>query len=663
MYLGDPSTALVRPNTIVITESMATKYFGEVDPVGQIITDERNEPLEVTGVVRDVPNNSHFIFDALVSKSTFPDMNGSWGGFGVFSYIVLPDNYNPDNMKESLAQIVKQHVDPIFESMGIQVEYQLQRITDIHLKSKIQDEAESGGDMAYIYIFTAVAIFMLLIACINYMNLATARSSKRVREVGIRKVVGANQSQLIAQFISESLLLAFSAMIISLGLIYILLPQFNILAGKSILYASLMQPGVLITLLLVTVFVGVLSGAYPSFYLARFKPTDVLTSSSSPRSGNKNLRRGLVILQFFISVVMLISTMVVYNQLEFLRSKDLGFDQSQVVRIELSGRDIRNKYSVLRNKLMQIPDIKNVATSSDSPGTNVGKSIGSIEDNKGEMLERGVDLTAFDFDYVSTMGMHIDKGRDFSREFLSDTLGAALVNEAMVTRMNWDDPLGKKFQFGDQEDDIYRVIGVIKDYHQNSLYNVIEPLFIYLEHNQSNMFIKLESSNIKSALASIEAVWKSVYDGKPFEYSFLDADFNSQYQADEKRGKIFTIFSVLTILITCLGLIGLASYSTEQRTREIGIRKAIGASRKQVMILLGKEFAVLNLIAIILSIPVAYYFMNEWLQTFSYRIEMVQQIPVFLLGGMLAILVTFISVGYHTIRAANANPVNSLREE
>jgi putative ABC transport system permease protein len=409
--------------------------------------------------------------------------------------------------------------------------------------------------------------------------------------------------------------------------------------------------------------VGVISGAYPAFFLARFKPTEVLTSSTAPRSGNKYLRRGLVILQFFISVVMLISTMVVYNQLDFLRSKDLGFDQNQVVLVELSGRDIRNKYSVLRNKLMEIPDIQNVATSSDSPGNNVGKIIGSIEDNKGEMLERGVDLTAIDFDYVSTMGMHIEKGRDFSKDFLSDTLGAGLVNEAMVARMNWDEPIGKKFQFGDQDDDIYRVIGVLRDYHQNSLYDVIEPLFIYLGQNQSNMFIKLETKNIKSAVVSIEAVWKSVYDGKPFEYRFLDEDFNSQYQADEKRGKIFTIFSALTILIACLGLIGLASYSTEQRTREIGIRKAIGASRKQVMILLSKEFAVLNLIAIVLSIPVAYYFMNEWLQTFSYRIEMMQQVPVFLTGGLLAILVTFISVGYHTIRAANANPVNSLREE
>ncbi len=663
MFMGDPSSALTRPNTIVLTESMAKKYFGEENPLGQTIIDGRNETLEVTGVIRDVPENSHFIFDALISKSTFPDFNGGWGGFGVFCYIVLPDDYSPDNMIDPLAQIVTNHVDPIFASMGIQVEYQLQRITDIHLKSKIQDEAESGGDMSYIYIFTAVAIFILLIACINYMNLATARSSKRVREVGIRKVVGANQGQLIIQFLSESVLLAIFAMVISLGLFYLLLPQFNQLSGKNIQFLSLMQFEVVWSIIGITMLVGVLSGAYPSFFLARYKPTDVLTSSNTSRSGNKNLRRGLVIFQFFISVVMLISTMLVYRQLDYLRNKDLGFNQDQVVLVELSSREIRDKFEVLRNKFLAIPDVSNVATASSSPGNNVGKSIGMIEDNKGEMLERGIDLMGADYDFVSTMGMHIQLGRDFSRDYLSDTSGAALVNEAMVARMSWDEPLGKKFQFGDGEDDIFRVVGVIRDYHQNSLYDLIEPLFIYMDQNQGNMFIKLQSGSIQNALTSIENVWKEVIGTQPFQYRFLDEDFNSQYQADEKRGKIFTIFSGLTILIACLGLIGLASYSTEQRTREIGIRKAIGASRNEVMVLLGKEFAILNLVAIIISIPVAYYLMDKWLQSFSYRIEIANQVPIFIIAGVGALAVTFLSVAYHTISAANANPVNSLREE
>lgn len=659
LLLGDPDQALVRPNTIVVTESFARKYFGERNPLGESIMDGRNEMLEVTGVMRDVPQNSHLLFDALVSASTFPSNSPNWGGFGTTSYIKLPHGYNPADLEPALVSIVEQYVDPIFEQMGIHVVYELQRITDIHLRSGIQDD-EAGGDMSYIYTFSAVALFILLIACINYMNLATARSSKRMREVGVRKVVGAVQRQLMAQFLTESILLSLAALALSLGLVYILLPDFNMLSGKMLHMSDVFRLNVMGMIAGASLLVGILSGAYPSFFLSRFKPIQVLGSSNAPRSGGKGLRRGLVILQFFISVVMLISTLIVYRQLDYLRSKDLGFNQEQVVMVNMS-RDLRSNYEVFRNKLMQLSEVSNVGTSTTPPGENVGKNVATVEDSSGEMVERGVDIIGIDYDYVNTLGMEVVEGRNFERDFLSDTSGAALVNEAMVRRMNWDNAIGKRFGFGPENE--FKVVGVIKDYHQNSLYQEIEPLFFYFGEDLRSMFIKLESDDLRASMASIESIWNETFDTSPFEYKFLDEDFNSQYQADEKRGQIFSIFTGLTVLIACLGLIGLASYSTEQRTREIGIRKAIGASRLEVVLLLSREFAALNVVAIILAIPIAYYFMNEWLQTFSYRIEMVNQVPLFILSGVLAIVVTFGAVGYHTIRAATANPVKSLREE
>lgn len=665
---GDEATALDNPFSIVLTEKSAQKYFEDVSSaVGQSIQNQQGEEFKVTGVIEDVPLNSHFIFDGLISRNTRPGFQGSWGNFGVFTYLHLPDGYDLGKMYASLDSVIKQKVDPIFAEFGIQIKYELQPILDIHLYSKIQDEAEAGGDISYIYIFASVAAFMLLIACINYMNLATARSVNRAREVGVRKVMGSQRRQLIAQFITESVVIALIAMVISILLIYALLPSFNDLANKSLPFSFILQGPVILSLLAIVVFVGIVGGSYPAFYLSGFNPVNVLKGKVTARGGNALFRKFLVVFQFAISIFMLISTLIVFDQLQFMRSKDLGFEKERVVRLSLNERALREKSQGLLDRLRQTPEVASVGMASSSPGQGIGKLLLKVEDNEGKLTDRGVDLYSADFDFIKTMGMKIVKGRDFSREVVSDTTYAVLVNESMVKRMSWDDPLGKKFVFGgggpNNTPVEKRVVGVVKDYHQNSLYDPIEPLMIVLDKNNNNIFVRTNEGDVTQSIAAIENAWKDIFPTYVFEYEFLDADFDSQYEADKKRSQIFTAFSGLTIVIACLGLLGLAAFTTEQRTKEIGVRKVIGASVQHLVMLVSREFFILVGIGMILAFPVAWYFTNSWLQNFAYRIQLEGEWPTFVLSATLAFVITFVTVGFHVIRAASANPVKSLRDE
>jgi putative ABC transport system permease protein len=664
---GDPNAALDRPFSIVLTYETAKKYFGDAEGiVGRSIQNQQGEEFNVTGVIKDVPLNSHFRFDALISRSTRAQLQGgdSWGNFGVYTYILLPPGYDLRKMYASLDKILKEKVNPIFEPVGIKINYELQRIVDIHLYSKIQDEAEGGGDISYIYIFGVVAAFMLIIACINYMNLATARSANRAKEVGIRKVMGSQRRQLVFQFITESAGLALIALAFSLILIYLLLPFFNDLANKSLPFTYLIQPIVLFSLFGVVIFVGVVGGSYPAFYLSGFNPVSVLKGKLAARGGSVVFRKVLVVLQFSISIFMLISTLIVFDQLNFLRSKDLGFDKEQIIRMELSGRDLRKNAQVLADNLKQNPNILRVGMADTSPGFSIGKLLFKVEDNDGKMVDRGVDLFTADYDYIDALGMTIVQGRNFSRDVISDTTYAVLVNEAMVKRMTWQNPLGKKFMiYGEQGAVERRVVGVVKDYHQNSLYDPIEPLMIFLGKNVRYVFAKIKAGDLKNSIASIEKNWKAVNPNNPFEYDFLDQDFNSQYKADEKRSLIFTVFSSLTIIIACLGLLGLAAFTTAQRTKEIGVRKIIGASVNGLVMLVSKEFFFLVGIGTLVAFPVAWYFTNTWLQNFAYRIELEGEWLTFILSAVLALVITFLTVGFHVIRAASANPVHALRDE
>jgi putative ABC transport system permease protein len=662
---GDPSTALNNPFSLVLTESTAKKYFADPrQALGQSLVNQQQEDFKITGVIRDVPRNSHFRFDGLAARSTRPQFQGGWGGFGVTTYIQLPAGYDLSKMQVSLDKVVKEKVNPVFERMGVKVQYGLQRITDIHLHSKIADEAEEGGDISYVYIFGAIAVFMIMIACINYMNLATARSANRAKEVGLRKVMGSQRGQLITQFLTESILVASISLALSLIMIYVLLPAFNVLANKQLSFSYVVQTPVILTLVGIIVVTGILGGSYPAFYLSGFNPVSVLKGKHAAQGGSSYFRRSLVIVQFGLSIFMLISTWIIFDQLQYLRTKDLGFDKENVVRLNLN-RNMIASGDVLAERLRQLPEVMAVGKADASPGEGIGKILAQVEDADGKMVDRGIDLYSADYQYFDAMGMKIVQGRNFSKDNPGDTTHSVLVNQSMVARMGWKDPLGKKFLFtgGPNGPNERLVVGVIKDYNQNSLYDMIEPLMILWRRQSNYVFVRLAPGDLHKSVAALEKEWKEVYPASPFEYVFLDEDLNSQYQADEKRSQIFTAFSGLTILIACLGLLGLAAFTTEQRTKEIGVRKVIGASVNGLVMLVSREFFFLVIIGMILAFPAAWLFTDRWLRNFAYRIELQQEWSTFLLSALAAILITVLTVGYHVVRAAVANPVNSLRDE
>ncbi len=458
-------------------------------------------------------------------------------------------------------------------------------------------------------------------------------------------------------------MIALIALVVSITLIYLLLPAFNSLSNKEMPFGYILQTPVLLSLLGIVVFAGVVGGGYPAFYLSGFNPVNVLKGKLASKGKSVFFRKSLVVAQFAISVFMLISTLIVFDQLSYMRNKDLGFDKSNVLRLSLS-RETINNAGVLTERLKQISEVERVGRANSSPGQGIGKLPMQVDDNEGKLVDRGVDLFSADYDFVKALGIEIVQGRDFSRDIPSDTLFAVLVNEAMVKRMAWNNPIGKRFVFDGQNGPLEKkVVGVIKDYHQNSLYDAIEPLMILRGDQLRFVFVKTKSGDVRQSLASIEKAWKDVYPNNPFEYNFLDQDFDSQYKADEKRSTIFTAFSGLTIFIACLGLLGLAAFTTEQRTKEIGIRKIVGASVTGLVTLVSKEFFLLVGLGLVLAFPVAWYFTDGWLQNFPYRIELKNQWPTFLVSALLAFMITMVTVGYHVLRAAVANPVRSLRDE
>ncbi|HEY0742553.1 MAG TPA: FtsX-like permease family protein [Chryseosolibacter sp.] len=658
---GDPATALLDPLTTVLTESMAIKYFGSTDIIGAtLLYVDRKEHYKVTGVIKDLPANTHFHFDGLLSLSSLPMFRQStnWGRIAVQTYIQVKDGFDPKTFQGSLDEIVKAHVTPIFENRGVQVSYGLQRITDIHLHSKIQDEEEAAGDISFVYVLVVVSFLVIIIASINYMNLATARAAKRAKEVAVKKALGSLRSQLVLQFIAEALLLTFTSLAISILLVHLLMPVFNYLANKQLVIADLFKPQLVLIWASAILLIGVLGGSYPAFYLSKFDPAAVLKGNLTSKGGSALLRKSLVVVQFSISIFMVIATVIIYDQLDFLLKKDLGFSKDQVVRIAIDDGGMRKLLPLFKDALSTVPDVLHFSTAMSTPGENVRKNILQVEDNEGNVNERPTDWFMADYDFVDAMEMRIVKGRNFSRDILSDTMHAALVNEAMVRRMNWTEPLGKKFQ---TETSTRYVVGVVKDYHQNSLYNEIEPLVIIFGKNNYYTHIKVKASDLKGVVAKIENAWKSVYPGKPFEFQFLDQAFDAQYDAEERRGLIFTIFSIVTIAIACLGLLGLTAFTTEQRAREIGIRKVVGASSPSLVLLISREFVVLVIISACIALPAVCFFIERWLREFPYRIALTDETLTCVVAVVAVVMLTMLTVVYHSAKAANANPVKSLR--
>ncbi|CAN5806889.1 ABC transporter permease [soil metagenome] len=660
---GNAAKALTAPNSIVISKSLADKYFGKsTTAVGKALQTANNDLYKVTAVIEDVPGNSHLRFDMLISLSTLPaGNNDNWGGFNNYTYVLLKPNTKMEAFSKKLLPLYDKFMAPIFGKYNIKIKYGVQPITDIHLKSDLMGEPEELGSMSYIWIFSSVAFFMLLIACINYMNLTTARSARRAKEIGIRKVTGSTRKQLVLQFLSESLLTAFVAILLSAMLVALLLSAFNDISGKTFTLYTLIQPANILLLIGIALFTGLAGGSYPAFYLSSFKPVSILRGALSKASGNVNLRRSLVVLQFTISIVMLICTWVVYAQLSYLHKKDLGFNIDQVMTVTVNtGEDERSKIFSLNNELRSITGIASVGTGYSYPGsTNSNINLFSVESKTG-YREKGIECYNIDEYFLSTLGMDIVKGRNFSMP--SDTLHSILVNEAMAKDFGWENPIGKLVKYpGDTSGNFLEVVGVVKDFNQKSLYNPIAPLILYYTPNCNIIQLKMNTTDIKSSIGKVEAAWKKYFPQLPFEYKFLDEDFNSQYVADQKRGKIFAAFSILTILITSLGLLGLTAFTTQQKQKEISIRRVMGASVFQVVGMISSNYLWLALIAAIIAFPVAGYFMKQWLNVFPYNTGL-SAMPFILSAVVIAITATTTAM-FHAAKAALTKPAKVLRAE
>lgn len=665
---GNPATALQAPFEIVITKSIAEKYFGSNAPALGKSLRTVYDVYKVTGVIEDVPGNSHIRYDMLISFSTLLRQNGnagdgpnSWGNFYLYTYVLLKPGASASNFASKLDEVYTKFVEPIFKQFNVKMKYDVMNIQSIHLNSKLQYEPEELGSMSYIWIFSAVAFFMLLIACINYMNLTTARSARRAKEIGIRKVNGSSRKQLISQFLSESLLTALIAVLISVGLVLLLLPMFNSLSGKNFSAGNIIEPKNIFLLVAIVLFTGLVGGSYPALYLSSFKPINILKGTLSKASGNINLRRSLVVMQFSVAMIMLICTWVVYSQLAYVRKKDLGFDKARVMTITVNtGQDERPKISTLQNDLRSLPGVKEVGTANNFPGSpNINLNLFTVSTDNGS-IDQGIECYAVDENYLDVLGIKIMRGRNF--EGLGDTLHSIIVNESLVKQFGWKEALGKRIKFpGDTSGNYLEVVGVFNDFNQKSLYNPIAPLLLFYGANSNVIQVKMQGADLSNSIAKISAAWKKYFPELPFEYKFLDESFNSQYAADEKRGEIFAAFSALTIAITCLGLLGLTAFTTQQKQKEISIRRVMGASILQVVTMITQSYIWLALISVIVAFPIAWYFMNNWLKAFPYNAGL--SVYAFILSAIAIVIVSSATAMFHSAKAALTNPANNLRTE
>ncbi len=673
---GDAKTALIQPNTAVITQEMARKYFGNDNPLGKFVTIKSwNALFKVTGVMNKIPVNSHFHFDMLMSMAGVPDAKSpSWMTSSFYTYLVLTKGYNPKQLEVKLPQMVSKYMGPEiqkafgmnmtqFRQKGNDLGFLLQPLTDIHLHSNLTGEIAANGDVQYVYIFGAIALFMLLIACINFMNLSTAGASKRAKEVGIRKVMGSVRQSLANQFLIESLLLTMIALVLALGIVYLALPFFNELAGKTLTLNLGESVWLLPSLVLLGVLVSVLAGSYPAFFLSSFKPIAVLKGTKF--TGDRKsigLRSGLVVVQFSISIILMIGTTVVYRQLSYIQNKKLGYSKEQVLVLPDTWQ-LAGKEEVFRNQIMQDPRVVRVSMSGYLPaGPSYNNNYMMYPESNPTQFVKGLRYDV-DYEYIPTLGMQMAAGRNFAKEYGTDSSGV-ILNETAVRTLGWHgNAIGKTI--GHSENDglkkTYRVIGVVKDFHFRSLHESISPLVMILGRNNGTMIVKAKTKDVSGLLASLENQWKRLATDAPFTYSFLDKRFNDTYLAEQKTGRILGLFAGLTIFVACLGLFGLATFTAEQRTKEIGVRKVLGASVASIVGLLSKDFLKLVLIAILLAVPVAWYVMDKWLQSFAYKIDMAWW--VFALAGVLAVGIALVTVSFQSVKAALMNPVKSLKTE
>ncbi len=665
MLYGDPKTALQVPDAIVLTESLATKIFGNAEEaLNKTIHFENNFPNLVTGVIKDIPENSHLRFSALRSM---PGYTGGWQNFNVLTYLLLKEGAYHRQLEKKLPQFAAKTIMAIMRVNEYRME--LQPLTSIHLNSNLQVEVSANSSMGRIYIFMAIAALVLIIAVINYMNLATARASVRIREVGVRKVIGSGRRHLIAMFITEALVMTCMAAIAAWFIVTALLPFFNSLSGKNL---TVWRFGTSITLAAVAVFMlvtGFISGSYPAFFLSRFKTIPALKGQMGNVATSILFRKSLVVFQFVVTVVMIAGSFIIYRQLQYTRQKDLGFNKDQVLTFHIHDRQVRKQTAAIKTQLLQNPLIQGVAVAGNPIGNNdLGAHGFHFEKNDGSLStsSKMSQELLVDADYIPTMDMKMLAGRNFSTAGQADKYTAAIVNETLAKELGWTNPIGKRlqFKFGQGEIGERTVIGVVKDFHTYSLQHKVEAMVLMMPpvtSMEDNLYVKINTAKTAEALAFIEKTYTQFDKSNPVEFHFLDQNFARQYEAEAKQEKLSLTFTILAIFIACLGLFGLAAFTAQQRVKEIGIRKVLGATVTSIAVMLSKDFVKLVLIAICIATPIAWYAMNKWLEGFAYRVSV--EAWVFVLAAVVAMAIAIITVSIQAIKAAMANPVKSLKTE
>ncbi|GAB3963995.1 ABC transporter permease [Spirosoma terrae] len=672
---GDPKTALREPNTVVISESAAKRHFGDQNPMGQSLLFDNNRTFKVSGVMRDMPKNAHFQSNFFLTMLNDDYPWGQWLSNNHHTYILLKPGTNPETFAKNLDAVVRKYVGPQamqmlnlsmddFRKAGNHIYYWLIPLTKIHLHSRQQIELAPNGDIQYVYIFSAVALFILLIACINFMNLATARSANRAKEVGVRKVMGSERQQLIGQFMTESILTTTLAMLLAVFMVGLTLPAFNAIAAKGLAINQLFSPYYLPVLIVLPVIVGLLAGSYPALFLSSFQPIKVLKGKINVSFRSAGLRSGLVVFQFMMSVILIVGTIIVYRQITFIQTKNVGFNRDHVLTVN-DVYAIGKQAETFRQEVLRLPGVVTGSVSGYLPtpssrGDNTFFAEGQIDMNKGVSMQNW----PVDYNYIKTMGMQLVQGRDFSKEFGADSSGI-IINESALKILGLKDPIGKRiWTFDDPQlknRKMYTIIGIVKNFHFESLRQNIGGLSMVLSPNSGAASFRISSNDLPALIKQIEAKWKQVAPGQPFSYQFMDQSFDEMYRAEQRVGTIALTFAVLAVLIACLGLFGLAAFMAEQRTKEIGVRKVLGASVGSIVTLLSKDFLKLVAISILIASPIAWYAMNQWLNDFAYKIDI--EWWMFAVAGLVAVGIALLTVSFQSVKAALTNPVKSLRSE
>ncbi len=657
---GDPQTALNPPNSIILTNETAKKYFDEEQGIGQTLELQSGELLTVTAIVEKWPKQSHVSFDFIEPLSTLQwveQRRDEWGSATVRSYFMLREGEQIASLQEKFDRYVEENVSsaPLYAAPSNYTRFPSQALTDIHLYSRTEFGIDGAGDIRYIILFSIIGGFILILACINFINLTTARSATRLREIGLRKVLGSVRPQLIRQFLAESFVYVILSLLLSILLIELTLPFFNEIAGKTIqpdYFNSLTLSG----LLLLIIVVGFLAGGYPAFQLSSFMPVRALKGQMNLNPSVNRFRNSLVIVQFSITIALIVGTLVVHNQIKFMQQTQLGFDTEQVMILE-GANALSGRHDSFIRALKSKPGVANAAATTTLPGYGFDSTLFEPE-QPSNYEQTSLSYLLGDFNLVDALGLNIVQGRNFSEKFASDSK-AYLINESAVAALGWDDPIGKHLSTGGSDG---QVIGVVEDFHFESLHSNIEPLVIpFIRWTPRLIAVRLAPGNLTRQIESIRQVWNEFAPQQPFNYAFLDQNLQSWYENEQRIARLFDVFTGLAILIACLGLFGLTAYTTQKRTKEIGVRKVLGASIPNVVLLLSKDFVKLVAIGFLIAVPIAWYGMNEWLSNFAYRIDI--GITIIAIAALTTLLITLLTVSWEAIKAAVANPVDSLRNE